>query len=142
MDLIERLHASANTNPYEFPDPIPALGLVILTCMDARIDPHQLLGIGLGDAHILRNAGGMVTDDVVEGIAISQRMTGTERVMVIHHTNCLAHADRAPGYSPFQTAEWVVQQLRNDPRLPHREHIRGFVLDTGNEGGKDVLSAI
>lgn len=141
MDQINSLHVAANAQPHAFPPPEPALGLVILTCMDARIDPHALLGIGLGDAHIIRNAGGMVTDDVVESIAISQRMVGTTRLMVVHHTNCLAHADRAPGYSPFQTAAWVVQQLRNDPRLPHRDKIRGFVLDTANEGG-GTLSAI
>ena len=125
---IDRVVA-ANSGPnYEFPPPQPALGLLILTCMDARLDPHAMLGIGLGDAHILRNAGGMVTDDVVESIAISQKMQLTREIMVIHHTNCLTHGDRAPTFTPFQTAKWVADTLRADPRLPFREQVRGFVF--------------
>ncbi|MFN8110175.1 MAG: carbonic anhydrase [Thermoleophilia bacterium] len=134
---IDRLHAHANRAPLGFPQPVPRLGVVVLTCMDARIDTFDVLGLGPGDAHIIRNAGGMVTDDVVESIAISQHMVGTTEVMVIHHTNCLAHADRAPGYRPEQTAKWVVETLRADPRLAHRDHIRGFVLDV--VGGKGLV---
>jgi carbonic anhydrase len=141
MEKIDRLFGMANERHHRFPSPEPVMGLVILTCMDARIDPHELLGVGLGDAHIIRNAGGMVTDDVVESIAISQRLVGTSRIMVVHHTNCLAHGERAPGYSPYQTARWVVGQLRNDPRLPYRDKIRGFVLDTANEGEQTLTEA-
>ncbi len=141
MENIDRLFGVANERHHTFPPPEPQLGLVVLTCMDARIDPHAILGVGLGDAHIIRNAGGMVTDDVVESLAISQKLVGTSRIMVIHHTNCLAHGERAPGYSPYQTARWVVQQLRNDPRLPHRDKIRGFVLDTANVGAHTLSEA-
>lgn len=134
MPEIDRLIAVATSRQHSFPPPIPKLGVAVLTCMDARIGLNSLLGLAIGDAHMLRNAGGMATDDVVESLAISQNMVGTTHIMVIHHTNCLAHGDRAPGLTPMETVQWTVEKLRADPRLPHRDNIRGFVLDTVGDG--------
>src|SRR4051794_40190560 len=66
----------------------PAKRLVVVTCMDARIDVYAALGLQPGDAHVLRNAGGVVTDDTIRSLAISQRMLGSEEVMLVHHTRC------------------------------------------------------
>ena len=66
----------------------PRLGLAVVACMDARLDPHRLLGISEGDAHVIRNAGGVVTDDAVLSLTLSQRLLGTTSVILIHHTGC------------------------------------------------------
>src|SRR6201994_4293472 len=66
----------------------PAKGLAVVACMDARLDPHRILGIDRGDAHVIRNAGGVVTDDAIRSLAISQRLLGTEEIILIHHTGC------------------------------------------------------
>jgi len=66
----------------------PARKLAVVACMDARVNPYAILGLDLGDAHVIRNAGGIVTDDEIRSLAISQRLLGTEEVMLIHHTGC------------------------------------------------------
>ena len=66
----------------------PGLGLAVVACMDARLDTHKLLGIGEGDAHVIRNAGGVVTDDAIRSLTISQRLLGTTAIILIHHTDC------------------------------------------------------
>src|ERR671938_381481 len=71
----------------DLPSP-PARKLAVVTCMDARIDVHALLGLGEGEVHVIRNAGGVVTDDAIRSLSISQRLLGTEEIMVIHHTRC------------------------------------------------------
>src|SRR4249919_2862755 len=66
----------------------PAKRVAVLACMDARLDPHRLLGLAEGDAHVIRNAGGVVTDDEIRSLAISQRLLGTQEIVLIHHTDC------------------------------------------------------
>src|SRR5918992_575708 len=66
----------------------PARKLAILACMDARLDPRSVLGLADGDAHVIRNAGGVVTDDAIRSLAISQRLLGTEEIVLLHHTDC------------------------------------------------------
>src|SRR5918995_1237578 len=66
----------------------PARKLAVVACMDARLDVHAILGLGVGDAHVIRNAGGVVTEDEIRSLAISQRLLGTEEIMLIHHTDC------------------------------------------------------
>jgi len=83
-ELLERLEPQANRT---VPGP-PKLGVAILTCMDTRIDPARMFGLRPGDAHILRNAGGVVTDDVLRSLLLSQRFLGSSAVMVVHHTKC------------------------------------------------------
>jgi carbonic anhydrase len=111
-------------------DARPRKGLAVLTCMDARLDPAGLLDLGLGDAHVLRNAGGIVTADVLESLALSQERLGTRSIAVVHHTRCAGLASRMPRQAPEATVRAAVRLLRAAPELPHREAVRGFVLDT------------
>ena len=127
----------------------PSLRLAIVTCMDSRIDVFKALGLGDGEAHILRNAGGVITDDMIRSLAISQRLLETERIMVVHHTDCgmekitddafraelQAETGIAPAFAieSFTDVDSDVRQsvarLRHSRFLPHREDIRGFVYD-------------
>jgi carbonic anhydrase len=127
----------------------PARKLAVVTCMDARMNVYALLGLSEGDAHVIRNAGGVVTDDAIRSLAISQRLLGTEAIMVIHHTRCgmLSFTDDAfrseieqeTGIKPpwaaeaFSDLEGDVRQsiarIKASPFIPHRESVRGFVYD-------------
>jgi carbonic anhydrase len=127
----------------------PARRLAVVTCMDARLDVFAALGLEVGDAHILRNAGGVITDDVIRSLTISQRKLGTRAVMLIHHTDCgmmsitddgfraelQAEAGVAPAFAieSFTDAEADVRQsmlrVRRSPFVPHRDEVRGFVYD-------------
>jgi len=131
MDVIDRVVAGVGKRRPQASalNARPEMGLAVLTCMDARLDPARLLGLGSGDAHVLRNAGGVVTPDVVESLAMSQEQLGTRHVMVIHHTECAGLAERMPDRSAEETARAAVLQLRAAPGLPHRDAVRGYVLD-------------
>lgn len=126
----------------------PRLGLTVVTCMDARIDVFRVLGIREGDAHILRNAGGIVTTDVIRSLVISQHLLGTDSVMLIHHTNCglenldrdsvRASVERDGGMLPFDLGSFAnvetdvresIGHVRASPFLLHRDRVRGFVYD-------------
>ena len=127
----------------------PAKGAAIVACMDARIDPSRLLGLEEGDAHVIRNAGGVVTDDVLRSLVISQRLLGTEEIILIHHTDCgmvtfrddsvkdQIEADTGirPSFSleAFADAEEDVRQsirrIQANPFVPVKDKIRGFVYD-------------
>jgi carbonic anhydrase len=117
--------------------------------MDARIDLFPLLGLRLGESHIIRNAGGIVTDDVLRSLALSQRKLGTREVMVVHHTNCGLHGldddalldeieAEVGARPPFRFGAFVdldesvresVERVRSAPFVPHRDVVRGFVVD-------------
>jgi carbonic anhydrase len=132
----------------------PAKKIAVLTCMDARLDPAQALGLGQGDAHVIRNAGGVVTDDAIRSLAISQHLLGTEEIVVIQHTNCgmqtitdeelaeklEAHAGerpqwRAQAFSDLeQSVRASVKSLKNTRFLLNTEQVRGFVYEV--ETGK------
>jgi carbonic anhydrase len=134
-------------------DAPPRRRLAVLTCMDARIDLDAMLDLELGDAHVVRNAGAVATTDVVRTLAASQRLLGTEEIVVVQHTDCGIHrmdpavfaADvaRDTGVevdwevpatdSPLTTLAMTLEILRNSPEIPHRDRIRGYVLqlDTG-----------
>jgi carbonic anhydrase len=127
----------------------PSKQLAIVTCMDSRLDVFGALGLGDGEAHILRNAGGVITDDVIRSLALSQRKLGTREVMLIHHTDCglekitgdgfRAELLAATGVEPefaipsFTDAEDDVRQsilrVRGSVFLPYRGVVRGFVYD-------------
>jgi carbonic anhydrase len=137
----------------------PQRRLVIVTCMDSRLDVFAALGLREGDAHILRNAGGVITDDVIRSIAVSQRRLGTRSVMLIHHTDCgmqkltddgfRAELQDATGVAPafaiesFTDLDADVRQsilrVRRSEFLLHRELIRGFVYDVDTHRLREVI---
>ncbi len=142
----------------------PASGVAVIACMDARLNVYGALGLREGDAHVIRNAGGVVTDDVIRSLVISQRLLGTREVILIHHTDCgmLTFRDdvvkdqiadevgiRPPfALEAFGDLEADVRQsiarVRSSPFLPHREQVRGFVyeVDTGRLRGVDGRSQL
>lgn len=150
--VTDRLVEANQTYAEAFTDPgmdaRPVLEVAVVACMDARIDLHAVLGLHLGDCHTIRNAGGVVTDDVIRSLAISQRALGTRRVVLIHHTNCGMESitedfrhdlEMEVGQRPswaveaFRDADQDVRQsmqrVRTSPFLPHTEDVRGFVFD-------------
>ena len=136
----------------------PTRALAIVTCMDSRLNVFAALGLDEGDAHVLRNAGGVVTDDVIRSLAISQRLLGTREIALIHHTDCgmqklsddgfRAELQEATGVAPefaiesFKDIDANVRQsiLRvvRSPFLIHRESVRGFVYDVDTHGLREV----
>jgi carbonic anhydrase len=152
MTAIDELLANNRalaTPPVGHLDVRPSRQLAIVTCMDSRLDVFAALGLGDGEAHVLRNAGGVVTDDVIRSLAISQRRLGTREVMLIHHTDCgmqsltddgfRAELQRETGVAPafaiesFSDVEADVRQsilrVRRSPFLLHDTPVRGFVYD-------------
>jgi carbonic anhydrase len=127
----------------------PAKKLAIVACMDARVNPYPIFGLELGDAHVIRNAGGVVTDDEIRSLAISQRLLGTEEIILMHHTDCgmLTFNDEEfrrqiqedtglkPAWSPeaFDDLEADVRQsierIKSSPFIPNKDSIRGFVYE-------------
>lgn len=152
MPAIDHLvHANTQyTATFPGPRPLrPKLGLTVITCMDSRLDLFGALGLDIGDAHLIRNAGGIPTDDVLRSLALSQRALGTREVVIIHHTDCgmTGFDDTAfrheleqesgqappwdvPGFTdPFAEARKSVETVRNCGWIPHRDDVRGFVFD-------------
>ena len=127
----------------------PAKKVAIIACMDARLNPYPILGLSIGDAHVIRNAGGVITDDEIRSLAISQHLLGTEEVMLIHHTDCgmLTFNDaeseqkleeetgRRPEWSPRSFPELEtdirdsIQRIEESPFIPKKDEVRGFVYD-------------
>ena len=127
----------------------PARKLAVLACMDARLNPYALLGLQEGDAHIIRNAGGVVTDDEIRSLAISQRLLGTEEIILIHHTDCgmLTFTDddfkrsvqEDVGIKPAWAAEAFadvdedvrqsIARIQASPFIPRKDSVRGFVYE-------------
>ncbi|MGH2722518.1 MAG: beta-class carbonic anhydrase [Actinomycetota bacterium] len=132
----------------------PGLKLAVVACMDARLNVYGMLGLSEGEAHVIRNAGGVVTDDVIRSLAISQRLLGTEEIILIHHTDCgmVTFTDDAvkaaiaeeTGIRPpfaleafpdaFQDVLQSINRIKASPFVPRKDNIRGFVyeVETGN----------
>ena len=132
----------------------PARKIAIVACMDARLNPYGLLGLQEGDAHVIRNAGGVITDDEIRSLAISQRLLGTEEIVLIHHTDCgmLTFTDDDFKHSIQEETgikpEWAVEAFPNveedvkqslarvkaSPFIPRKDSVRGFVyeVETGH----------
>jgi carbonic anhydrase len=149
-----RRYASSFAGPP--PSGKPVMRVAVVACMDARLDPRGLLGLRDGDAHVIRNAGGVVTPDIIRSLTISQRLLGTTEVVLVHHTRCgmLAITDdefrarlRAdtgaePDWDPgaFASLEQSVMdsaaRIVASPFIVHKDAIRGFVFDveTGTLG--------
>ena len=138
----------------------PSLELAIVTCMDSRLNVFEALGLRDGQAHVLRNGGGVITDDVIRSLAISQRRLGTRVVMLIHHSDCgmqklsgdgfRAELLEATGVAPsfaiesFSDLDADVRQsilrVRRSPFIPHRDHVRGFVYDVATHRLREVVA--
>jgi carbonic anhydrase len=142
----ERYAASFDKGHLPLP---PARHVAVVACMDARLDVHELLGLAEGDAHVIRNAGGGVTDDAIRSLVISQRLLGTREIVLVHHTDCgmLTFTDEQlrrqiqadTGIRPAFAAEAFsdldedvrqsIARIKASPFVPHKDAIRGFVYD-------------
>ena len=138
----------------------PACNLAVVACMDARLDVHKILGISEGDAHVIRNAGGVVSDDAIRSLVISQRLLGTTAIVLIHHTDCgmltfrdddvkdAIEADTGlrPSFSmeAFGNLEQDVRQsisrIEANPFIPNKDQVRGFVYDCSTGRLNEVSS--
>jgi carbonic anhydrase len=148
-ELVENAEAYAERfDRGDLPLP-PAKRIAVVACMDARLNPYGLLGLNEGDAHVIRNAGGVITDDEIRSLAISQRLLGTEEIMLIHHTDCgmLTFVDDDfrrqvqddTGIKPEWAAETFadldedvrqsIARIKTSPFIPRKDQIRGFVYD-------------
>jgi carbonic anhydrase len=127
----------------------PAKGVAVVACMDARLDVHKMLGLEEGDAHVIRNAGGVITDDEIRSLAISQRLLGTREIVLIHHTDCgmLTFSDdelkrqiqEDVGIKPHFSMESFsdldedvrqsIARIKASPFVPNKDSVRGFVYE-------------
>lgn len=127
----------------------PGRGLAIVACMDSRMDIFELLGLDHGDAHVIRNAGGVITDDVIRSLCLSQRKLGTREIVLLHHTDCglqsvtddtfKAQLEAELGVKPWWALESFtdpyadtrqsMRRIEMTPFIPHKAHVRGFVYD-------------
>jgi carbonic anhydrase len=137
----------------------PGRKVAVLACMDARLNPYGLLGLSEGDAHVIRNAGGVVTDDEIRSLAISQRLLGTEEIILIHHTDCgmLTFTDDEfkrsvqdeTGIKPEWAAEAFadldedvrqsIARIQASPFIPRKDSVRGFVYDVHDGSLREVI---
>lgn len=157
-DLLANNRGFAEGLPERHLDVKPSRQLAIVTCMDSRLDVFAALGLGDGQAHVLRNAGGVITDDVIRSLAVSQRRLGTREIMLIHHTDCgmqkltddgfRAELQESTGMAPafaiesFTDVEANVRQsilrVRHSTFVPHRDRVRGFVYDVDTHRLREV----
>jgi carbonic anhydrase len=162
MSVIDELIANndgfAASLPDKHLDVHPSRQLAIVTCMDSRLDVFAALGLHDGEAHVLRNAGGVITDDVIRSLAVSQRRLGTREVMLVHHTDCgmqkltddgfrtelMETTGVAPAFAieSFADVDADVRQsilrVRRSAFLPHRDLVRGFVYDVDTHRLREV----
>ncbi|MDG4821834.1 carbonic anhydrase [Asanoa sp. WMMD1127] len=163
MSAIDHLLHANETYAERFPGPRPQrpkLRLAVVACMDSRLDLFGALGLQIGDAHLIRNAGGLPTPDVLRSLAVSQHYLGTREVMVIHHTDCgmegfdddafrerltaetgVAPEWDVPGFADIRlTVRKSLATVRGCPWLPHRGDVRGFVFDVKTARLDEVAS--
>ena len=162
MSVTDELLANNRRYAETFDGPLPlppARGVAVVACMDARINVYAILGLAEGDAHVIRNAGGVATDDAIRSLAISQRLLGTREVILIHHTDCgmltftdddfKAAIQADTGIKPPWAAEAFsdlnedvrqsVARVKASPFIPHTGAVRGFVFDVAT-GQLDEVS--
>lgn len=146
--LLNNARYAENFDKGNLPVP-PARKLAVVACMDARLDPHRILGLEEGDAHVIRNAGGVVSDDVIRSLVISQRLLGTREIVLIHHTDCgmLTFRDddvkdeieSDTGLRPAfaleafkdldQNVHQSIGRIRASPFIPYKDQVHGFIYD-------------
>lgn len=151
-DLVARHLNGPDRGAPTVPTPVPSLHVAVVTCMDARIKVFDVFGLQHGEVHILRNAGGVATDDVIRSLALSQRALGTREVIIMQHTSCGLGTVTEDGFKDEIEADtglrppWAVeaftdleasvrqsvQRVRQSPFLPHRDAVRGFAYDVAD----------
>ncbi len=161
-DLLRNAQLYASTfDKGSLPMP-PGKATAVVACMDARLNPYGLLGLQEGDAHVIRNAGGVVSDDVIRSLTISQRLLGTREVILIHHTDCgmltfkdddvKAQIEADTGIRPTFALEAFadpardvrqsIARIKASPFVPHKDQIRGFVYDVRSGRLEEVGAAV
>ncbi len=161
MSVTDELFANNEAYAADFDGPLPlppAKGVAVVACMDARLDVYRILGLEEGQAHVIRNAGGVVTDDEIRSLAISQRLLGTREIVLIHHTDCgmltfddeefrdsiEADAGDRPTWSSEafpdldQDVRDSVHRITGSPYVPHTDQVRGFVFDVATGRLREV----
>jgi len=163
VSATDRLLANNERYAASFPGPPPERtpDVAVVACMDARLNVYAVLGLAEGEAHVIRNAGGVVTDDAIRSLTISQRLLGTREIVLIHHTQCgmLTFTDddfrsgleRETGIRPPWAAEAFADldsdvrqslaRIKTSPFIPHRDQVRGFVYDLGSGRLREVAQA-
>jgi carbonic anhydrase len=162
MTVTDELLANNAKYAEDFSGPLPlppAKHIAIVACMDARLNVYGALGLNEGEAHVIRNAGGVITEDEIRSLAISQRLLGTTEIVLIHHTDCgmLTFTDdefkkaiqEEVGVKPpwaaeaFSNVEEDVRQslarVRNSPFIPKKDSVRGFVFDVATGRLNEVI---
>jgi len=163
MSVTDELLANNQNYVDSFTGPLPlppSKHIAVVACMDARINVYGVLGLGEGEAHVIRNAGGVITEDEIRSLAISQRLLGTQEIILIHHTDCgmLTFTDDGfkksifdeTGQRPAWAAEAFVDEaedvtqsinrIKASPFIPLKESIRGFVFDVATGKLNEVVS--
>jgi carbonic anhydrase len=164
MSVVDQYLQNNELYAQDFRGPLPlppASHVAVVACMDARLDVYRILGLRPGEAHVIRNAGGIIDDSVIRSLAISQRLLGTREVVLIHHTDCgmltftedelrrqvAADVGFAPSFAfgafPDLDDEvrGAIRRLQNDHFLVHRDAIRGFIFDVGTGRLREVTAA-
>jgi carbonic anhydrase len=160
MSEMDELIAYAQAHEHASPESgIPSRHVALVTCMDARIDDHEIFGFGHGQVHVIRNAGGIVTDDVLRSLVLSQRLLGTREVMLVHHTRCglnrpddhelraqiRAETGVEPDYAfgvfgdVDKAVARAIERVREHVFLPHRDRVRGFVFDVATGHPREII---
>jgi carbonic anhydrase len=149
-------YAEAFGGPLPLP---PSKHVAVVACMDARLNVYGILGLGDGEAHVIRNAGGVITDDEIRSLTISQRLLGTQEIILIHHTDCgmltftddgfKASIQQDTGIKPEWAAEAFpdldedvrqsINRIKASPFIPHKESVRGFVFDVATGKLNEVV---
>ena len=152
MSVTDQLVANNLEYAKTFQGPLPlppSKNIAVVACMDARMNVYGILGLNEGESHVIRNAGGVITEDEIRSLAISQRLLGTREIVLIHHTDCgmLTFTDdqfiqsiadevgqkpawAAEAFSDLQAdVKQSIQRIKNSPFIPHRDQVRGFVFD-------------
>jgi carbonic anhydrase len=161
MTATDELLANNDRYAESFGGPLPlppSKHLAVVACMDARLNVYAILGLNDGEAHVIRNAGGVVTDDEIRSLTISQRLLGTQEIILIHHTDCgmltftddgfKASIQKDTGIKPEWAAEAFpdldedvrqsIARIKASPFIPHKESVRGFVFDVATGKLREV----
>ena len=164
MSVTDELLANNEAYVAQFSGPLPlppSKHVAVLACMDARLDVYRVLGLNEGEAHVIRNAGGVVTEDEIRSLAISQRLLGTREIILIHHTDCgmLTFTDDQfkrsiqdetgikPAWSaeafpdPDEDVRQSIARIKASPFIPHKDSVRGFVYDVHTGKLREVTPA-